>query len=285
MKTAHDCIPCLIRQTLNAVRLATSDEKVHISVLREALKAVSIMDLDLCPPLMGQHIHRLIREQTCSRDPYKSVKDLCNRDALALFPELDTMIRASASPFEAAVRLAIAGNIIDFGASIAVDQTVIRDTIAASMSESLVGDVHALEDAVHSARKILYLGDNTGEIVFDRLLIARLPTGRVIFAVRGGPIINDATMEDAVATGVTDLVPVIDNGSDAPGTILEQCSDSFKQAFEAADLIIAKGQGNYETLSGSRKRIFFLLKAKCPVIAEHIGCRVGDCVIAQSSYL
>ena len=283
MKTAHECIPCLIRQTLNAVRLATPDENIHISVLREALKAVSIMDLDLCPPLMGQHIHRLIREQTGSRDPYKSVKDLCNRYALALFSELDTMIRASKDPFDSTVRLAIAGNIIDFGANIAVDQTVIRDAIATSLSEPLMGDIRALKNAVSSAQKILYLGDNTGEIVFDRLLIARLPTGRVTFAVRGGPIINDATMEDAVATGMTDLVPVIDNGSDAPGTILDQCSESFKQVFDASDLIIAKGQGNYETLSGSRKRIFFLLKAKCPVIAEHIGCRVGDSVIAQSS--
>jgi damage-control phosphatase, subfamily I len=281
MKTAHDCIPCLIRQTLNAVRLATSDENIHISVLRKALKAVSIMDLDLCPPLMGQHIHRLIREQTGSPDPYKSVKDMCNRYALALFPELEAMIRVSERPFESAVRLAIAGNIIDFGANIAVDQTVIRDTIAASVSEPLIGDVNALEEAVRSAEKILYLGDNTGEIVFDRLLVARLPAGRVTFVVRGGPIINDAPMEDAAASGMTELVPVIDNGSDAPGTILEQCSTTFKDVFEAADLIIAKGQGNYETLSGSRKRIFFLLKAKCPVIAEHIGCRVGDSVISQ----
>jgi hypothetical protein len=283
MKTAHDCIPCLIRQTLNAVRLATPDEKVHILVLREVLKAVSTMDLDLCPPLMGQHIHRLIREQTCSRDPYKSVKDLCNRYALELFPELDTMIRASEGPFESAVRLVIAGNIIDFGANIAVDQTVIRDAVAASLSEPLIGDVHILEDAVHSAQRILYIGDNTGEIVFDQLLIQRLPVDRVTFAVRGGPIINDATMEDAVATGMADLVSVIDNGSDAPGTILDQCSTAFKQVFEAADLVIAKGQGNYETLSGSPKRIFFLLKAKCPVIAEHIGCGVGDSVITESS--
>ena len=285
MRTAHDCIPCLIRQTLNAVRLATPDEKIHISVLREALKAVSMMDLDLCPPLMGQHIHRLIREQTGSPDPYKSVKDLCNRYTLALYPEMDTMIGTSKNPFESAVRLAIAGNIIDFGANIAVDQAVIRDAIEAATSEPLMGDVHALKDAVSSAQKILYLGDNSGEIVFDRLLIAKLPAGRVIFAVRGGPIINDATMEDAEMTGMTDLVPVIDNGSDVPGTILEQCSTAVKEVFEAADLIIAKGQGNYETLSNSRKRIFFLLKAKCPVIAEHIGCRVGDSVIAQSSYL
>ncbi len=284
MKTAHDCIPCLIRQTLNAVRLATPDEKVHISVLREALQAVSVMDLNLCPPLMGQHIHRLIREQTGSPDPYKSIKDMCNRYALALFPELEAMIRASADPFEAAVRLAIAGNIIDFGANIEVDQAVIRDTIAASLSEPLNGDVPALADAVRSAGKILYLGDNTGEIVFDRLLIVRLPAGRVTFAVRGGPVINDATMEDAIATGMTDLAPVIANGSDAPGTILDQCSDAFKQAFDAADLIIAKGQGNYETLSGNRKRIFFLLKAKCPVVAGQTGCRVGDSVIAQSSW-
>jgi len=146
----------------------------------------------------------------------------------------------------------------------------------------LTGDAGALAAAVEAAGNILYLGDNTGEIVLDRLPVEELPRERVTFAVRGGPIINDATREDALSTGMTDLVPVIDNGSDVPGTDLEQCSREFQEAFEAADLVIAKGQGNYETLSDNRQSIFFLLKAKCAVIAENIGCRVGDAVITRS---
>jgi len=250
-------------------------------VLREVLKELSIMDLDLCPPAMSQHIHRIIRKHAGSHDPYRSVKEQFNRFALALYPRLQEMVQTSANPFESAVRLAIAGNIIDCGVNTTIDQSVIEDTIAATLSESLTGDVDELEDTVLSAGKILYLGDNTGEIVFDKLLINRLPIDRVTFAVRGKPIINDATMEDAVITGMTDLVPVVENGSDAPGTILEECTNNFKEVFEAADLVIAKGQGNYETLSESSKKIFFLLKAKCPVVAEHIGCQVGDSIITQ----
>jgi len=109
--------------------------------------------------------------------------------------------------------------------------------------------------------------------------VEQLPAAKVTVAVRGTPVINDATMADARVAGLTEIVEVIDNGSDAPGTILEDCSDLFRERFGNADLIIAKGQGNYETLSSSRGNVFFVLKAKCPVIAAHLGCRVGDLIL------
>lgn len=279
MKTAYDCIPCFLRQALNAARLATPDERIHAAVLREVLKAASVMDLDLCPPLMGQHIHRTIRAHVGSEDPYKQVKDRFNTDALSLYDELKAMIAAAADPFDTAARLAIAGNIIDFGVDTDVDPALVRKTITDVLSRPIIGSVADLEKAVRAAQNILYLGDNTGEIVFDRLFIEILPTERVTFAVRGKPIINDATLADAAATGMTDLVPVIENGTDVPGTVLEQCTETFRDAFEKADLIISKGQGNFETLSESSRPIFFLLKAKCPVVAAHIGCKVGDALI------
>ena len=130
-----------------------------------------------------------------------------------------------------------------------------------------------------NAQDILYLADNAGEIVFDRLLIEQLPMQKITVVVKGFPIINDATMEDAVAAGLTEIVSVIDNGSDAPGTILEICSDAFVSRFEQADLIITKGQGNYETLSDIDKNIYFILKAKCPVIASDLGCPIGQMVL------
>ena len=134
--------------------------------------------------------------------------------------------------------------------------------------------------AVSRANNILYLGDNAGEIVFDRLLIEQLPCEKITFVVKGGPILNDALMEDAQIVGLTDVVDVIDNGSDAPGTILESCSEAFRLRFDESDLVIAKGQGNYETLSDVDKNIFFLVTPKCSVLARHLGREIGSLVLS-----
>ena len=279
MKTFLDCIPCFIRQALDAVRLATSDEITHERVLSGVIDAVGRMNLNQAPPVMGQQIHRIVRELSRNEDPYKHVKDRFNRHALAIYPQSKRIIERSPMPLETAVRLAIAGNIIDLGPNSEIDPSGLDDAIGHALSGRLLGNIGLLEGAVRSAENILYLGDNSGEIVFDRLLIEQLPVDKVTFAVRGSPVLNDATMADAEETGMTALVQVVDNGSDAPGTILEECSDVFRRQFDKADLVISKGQGNYETLSDAEKDIFFILKAKCPVIAQHIRCDLGSLVI------
>ena len=283
MKTYFDCIPCFIRQTLEAARVATSDEKLQEKILRGVLRAVSKMDLSKSPPVMGQYIHRLIREFSGSQDPYKKLKDSFNNLALDIYPDLLDRVGKASDPFEAAIRFAIAGNIIDSGAVHNLTKPYIIETIEQAMSQELSGNIEKLRIAMNSAKKILYLGDNTGEIVFDKLLIEQLPKDRVTFVVRGYPVLNDATLNDAKISGLTDIVEVIDNGSDAPGTILEDCSKVFLRHFSDADLIIAKGQGNYETLSNEDKSIFFILKAKCPVIASNIGCEIGSLIIKDTS--
>jgi len=149
------------------------------------------------------------------------------------------------------------------------------------MSARLDANLAEFSRAIAAAERILYLADNAGEIVFDRLLIERLPTEKVTVAVRGLPVINDATLIDAEYAGITELVEVIDNGSDAPGTILEDCSEAFLERFHAADLIISKGQGNYETLSQVHKDIYFLLKVKCPVVARDVGCQMNSLVLQR----
>ena len=279
MKTYFDCIPCFICQTVEAARIATSDQKLQEKILREVLRAVSKMNLSKSPPVMMQYMYRLIREISGSQDPYKKLKDSFNKLALDIYPDLSDRVKKASDPFEAAVRFAIAGNIIDSGAVHNLNKSYIIETIEQAMSQKLSGNIEKLRIAINSANKILYLGDNTGEIVFDKLLIEQLPLDRVTFVVRGYPVINDATMIDAKVTGMTDLVEVIDNGSDAPGTVLEDCSEEFIQHFSDADLIIAKGQGNYETLSSTDKSIFFILKAKCPVIAKNISCEIGSLII------
>jgi len=279
MKTYLDCIPCFIRQTLDAVRVVTDEFAVQETMLRDVLRLTSEMDLSQSPPRIGQLIHRRLRELTGNKDPYAEVKKRFNTMALEMLPELRSRIKAAEDPFTAAVRLAITGNIIDFGPKSNVTEKDALDAIETALSDPLYGDAAAFREMVENASSILYIGDNAGEIMFDRLLIEQLPLKRVTFAVRGAPVINDAVYEDAEQAGLTHLVDVIDSGSDAPGTLLEDCSEEFIRNFRAADIIIAKGQGNFETLSESDGNMVFLFKAKCPVIASHAGTKLGAQVL------
>ena len=283
MRTYFDCIPCFLRQSLDSVRLITDDERIHEELMRQVLALACKMDLRQSPPAMAQKIHQLIRKLTGVQDPYRRIKDRFNRLALQMYPELKNRVATSADPLETAVRLAIAGNIIDFGVNSDLEESHIEIIIAESLTAPL--DMGVLEDfkqAAAQAENILYLGDNAGEIVFDRLLIELLGCKRITLVVKAGPIINDATIEDAIDTGLSDVVKVIDNGSDAPGTILRSCSESFRRRFNEADLIVAKGQGNYETLNNVDKEVFFILRAKCPVIARHLGCEIGSLVLTKN---
>jgi len=282
MRTFLDCIPCFIRQALDAARMATGDQAIHERVLREALRMAATLDPQATPPAMGQRLHRLIRELTGNDDPYAQVKQRFNALALRAYPRLRRLVEEADDPFATAARLAIAGNVIDSAIHNELDHAGVEEAVRHALSAPLTGDPAAFQEAVASSRDILYLTDNAGEIVFDRLLIERMPLEKVTVAVRGRPVLNDATVEDAEVAGLTALVEVIDNGSDAPGTILEDCSEDFRRRFRRADLVVAKGQGNYETLSDVGRGVFFVLKAKCPVIARDLGCEVGSLVLEGS---
>jgi hypothetical protein len=201
--------------------------------------------------------------------------------ALSLLPELKARIETAPDPLALAVRLAIAGNVIDLGANSSVKEFDLCQSIQKALAEPLVGDMDTFRRKVEKARSILYLADNAGEIALDYLLIEQLGPARVTLAVRGAPILNDATRADVRAVGLDLMVQVMDNGSDAPGTVLDDCSEAFLGRFTDADLIVAKGQGNYETLSHESRNLFFLFKAKCPVIAEHAGVPMGAHVLTR----
>jgi len=257
---------------------------VHERVFRDVVRAASEMDFRRPPPEMSQRIHRMIREITGEDDPYHKVKQRFNQLALERYPELSKRVEDSAKPLETAVRLAIAGNIIDFGVNSYLTESQMHAAITQSLSAPFRNEVKEFAVAVSEADDILYLADNAGEIVFDRLLIEQMPVEKVTVVVRGFPVITDATMEDAQAAGLTRLVEVIDNGSDAPGTILDDCSEAFRERFDKADLIIAKGQGNYETLSEVQKDIYFVLRIKCPVLARDLGCHERCLVLRRSAF-
>jgi damage-control phosphatase, subfamily I len=275
MRTSLDCIPCFARQTLEAARFITDDPVIHERVIRSVLRTTAEMDLTQSPVIVAQEVHRHLRNITGVADPYREVKDGFNRMALNMAPGLSAMIARAADPLYVALRLAIAGNVIDLGVNGHLGENEAREAIETALDEPFHGQVENFRQAVSQAQSILYLADNAGEIVFDRLLIEQLPTKRVTVAVRGAPVLNDATLPDAEMAGLCDCVQVIDNGSDAPGTVLEDCSDTFLRRFTEADLVIAKGQGNFEALSEEPGDIYFLLKAKCPVIADHLGLPVG----------
>ena len=282
MKIALECIPCFVRQAFEAAALVTSDYKLREWILRETLSTLREKSFDTTPPSIGRDIHSIVKTLTGNNDPYARVKRESNTIALKLVASLKDHIKNSSDPFETALRLAIAGNIIDYGQGDRIDQETIQHSISQCLNQPIERDsIEELKEELSRASNILYLADNAGEIVFDRLLIDELKQYPVSLAVRGRPIINDALMEDAVAAGIDKVVEVIDNGTDIPGTIIEECSPEFRERFANADLIISKGQGNYETLSNSPQKIFFLLKVKCPVISRDIGCREGDIVVRK----
>ncbi|NLB55210.1 MAG: DUF89 family protein [Lentisphaerae bacterium] len=280
MKTAIECIPCFVRQASEAVELCGIPHEKREKLLRKLLRQLSDSSWDALPAEVSQKIQRTIFEDTGLVDPYKKVKDQMNEMALGLLPELRKAIALQANPQEAALRISLTGNLLDSGAQNRLDHNTMPAYLKQVWDAPLAGDSQLLFDTAELSENILFLADNAGEIVFDKLLLEVLPLAQVTVAVRGKPVINDVTYEDAEKVGITQLAPVISNGSGAPGTILEECTDEFKDYFEKADLIISKGQGNFETLHSTHKRIFFLLTVKCPMIAEAIGAPVGTMTVA-----
>lgn len=274
-----DCVACLVRQAHEAAVAATPDPQLREAALRQALQWLACVDWHLSPPALAQPIHRLIRDLTHNPDPYAAVKEQLNQRAQHLHPIWRQRFRVWFSPLEAAVRLAIVGNLLDVGAKTQLGDSAVLAAFEEALAAPLLGSIEEFSEAIRSTRFILYLADNAGEILFDHDLLAQLPPGKFAAVVRGAPVLNDATLADARMAGLGDLCEVISNGSDAPGTLLGDCSPEFRARFEAADLIIAKGQGNYESLVGMDKHVFFLLKVKCPVLAESLQCPCGSLVL------
>jgi len=278
MKTYLDCYPCFLRQSLDAARTCGASEKQQRAVLDRVLDVLQDTESSSTPPEIGARVHRIVRQEVGNGDPYRVVKEASTRQALASYPRMKSLLAEAGDPFETSLRLSIAGNIIDVGPAQEYD---LWSTVERVLAQPFaVDDRVALRSALSGAGQVLYLADNAGETVFDRMLIETLDVP-VIYAVKGGPILNDATREDAIAAGVDQEAEIVSTGSDAPGTILDRCSEEFRRLYDQADLVLAKGQANYETLSEEGPRVFFLLQTKCPVIARDLGVPVGSIVLKQ----
>jgi damage-control phosphatase, subfamily I len=283
--TALDCLPCLLEQALFAVRRATDCQELQQRIMAEMAQRLSALDLQASPPENSMGLYGQIAEITGSPDPFAGLKEQSTRLAKAMRPRQAARINAAADPLLTAIRLAIAGNVIDYGAPHQLNaEEVIEGALARPLA---INDYPALLQDLDRAENILYLADNCGELIFDSLLIEQLDR-QVTLAVRDKPIINDALAEDARRCGLARLCTIISNGTDCPGTPLPHCSHAFKEAFQRADLIISKGQGNFETLSTTPAPLYFLLTVKCRVVAAHIdelagvAVRIGEPVLLKS---
>ena len=294
MNTYLDCIPCFFSQALFAARQAGCDEEQQKKVLDGISRLVPLLSMNASPPENAVPIYRIINEISGSADPFSGIKKQSNSAAISVYPDLLKRAETAKDPLLTAVEIAISGNIIDYGANRDIDLAAEMESILDQEEKAVhresreLFNIESLRSALAEGKELLYIGDNAGEIVFDKILVATIsrlyPEIRTRYAVRGRPIINDVTMEDARATGMDRLCEVVSSGSPAPGAVPKFLSPEFREQLKSADIIISKGQGNYEALSGSGLPVFFLLRVKCDIIARHIPADRGDfCLIRESS--
>ena len=280
MDTYLECIPCFLKQALYASRAASKDEMITRQVLDRVAGLIPGIPLENPPPETARLIYSVVREVTGVKDPFREYKEKSIDNALSIFDKLKSVIRSSEDPLRMAVKIAIAGNVVDPGAN--PDFDLEREMNEVLERELSIDHSESFRRSIERAETILYLGDNAGETVFDRLLIETIGK-ETVYAVRDAPVINDATIEDAWQSGIGKIAKVISSGCDAPGTILKRCSSEFLEIFKKAKVIVSKGQGNLESLSGENGPIFFLLKVKCPVIARHLGTEIGSMILKKGS--
>lgn len=274
MKIHDKCLPCMVNQVIKVANITGVNNKEEL--LKEVFTYLSKMDFEATTPEIIGEIFGMIKEHTNNQDPYKETRNYYNTLFLKLLPEFERKIEQAEDSFQLAVRYAIVGNIIDFNP---IHNTLLEDIFdyfeKMEQLELAIDDSKELAEDILNSKTLLYLGDNCGEICMDKILLKKIkelnPNVKIFFGVRGKPVVNDSIAEDAYAVGIDEYAEVIDNGDGSLGTVLKRTSREFKEVYKKADVVIAKGQANYECLSEEKKKIYFLLMTKCDVIANDIG--------------
>lgn len=285
MKVYYECAPCFLRQAKEALDLATNDENLKMEIMEELVRIIyNEFRKDAVSNEIGTKVHRTIKNRTCNEDPYILEKKKGNEIALKFLPKIKQIIENENS-LESYVKAAIVGNIIDFGA-LGVNFDTEKGIIENMEKDIALNHVPELENELKSVKNVLYLADNNGEIVFDKLLIEKLKEYdvEVTVALKENPILNDATVKDALQIGLDKVANLISTGTDSIGVIYGDVSDEFKEIFDKSDLVISKGLGNYEGVTEmelGNKPVFCLLNAKCDPIAKDIGVNLGDNVVLK----
>jgi len=283
MRSDYRCYFCFARLFENLIEKTSLSAEEKNRFAGELFGLFNTGENSFSVPHLSREVHLLFKKYSGNDDPYKLVKRQSNDMVLSRYADLKKTVASSADPFVTALKLAIAGNIIDYGIPQHFD---LDETIGKVLTSDFAID-HSkdLKQSLSEAKSVLYIGDNAGEIVFDKLFIETIHHPDLWYAVRGAPIINDVTPEDANYVQMNDVAHVIENGYDAPSTMLSHCSEEFKDLFSRADIVISKGQGNLESLlHESSKKIYFLLMVKCDVIADILGVEKGQFVVARNIF-
>ncbi len=287
MKFYLECYPCCLNQALKIFGRVDVSLKKKDRLLRRLMKKMADMPPASTPPHVAGLIYREIRETFIKKgdifDPYSQEKKDSNAAALDFNDETRALIKTAPDPLLKALAVAAGGNIIDLGVARHGDLDVRAEIVKLLKTEFTVEETEPFREMAAGAKQLLYILDNAGEIVFDRILIETLlelfPQLDITASVRGAPVLNDALMADARDVGLDRVCRVISSGCPLPGTDLKMSTKKFRKAFMSADVIISKGQGNYETLSDQgHKNIFYILKVKCPVVARHMELSMGSLV-------
>ncbi len=276
MKIFPDCLLCMLRQVVEASRMAAEEHEVHEKIMDDSLKIISEYKKYRCSPDLCRVLHQAVKKHTGVADPYMHIKERDIKAALDLYPQLKRFLEKKGNSLYWALKTAGTGNIIDSALYNNVNmENCVKEELEREFS---ICDMEIFEKCLKAAKRILIIGDNAGETVFDRILAEHLQEFEIIYAVRSEPIINDVTLSDAYASGLDNCTKIVSTGCNVPGAVLEECSTEFTEIFHNADIVISKGLGNHETLSDQDRGIFFLLKAKCPVIAQKLGVALNDYV-------
>ena len=296
MKIQIDCVPCQVKMSLATAKKLTKDESVISKTMREALNIASTFESHDNVFSLYYAMQQNVKKIDPHTDPYKEFKKNFNEICLKISPELKKAAYSSSDIFASGLKIALAGNAIDVMQGNMLSREYLEESVKKSLLQEInKNNVELLKKNIKEAHKILFIGDNAGEIVFDKVfieiikdtLLHDLDIDKITYSVRGGPTLNDSTLEDAVMVGLDKLVKIISTGIDLPAAYLPLCSEEFRKEYDDSDLIISKGQGNYEALFDEKKNIFFLLKLKCETFIKFFNGRhgLGEVVVEHAKIL
>jgi uncharacterized protein with ATP-grasp and redox domains len=273
LNTHVDCIACVINKANQLADKYLKDSYEKYNFMNKVLREVADIEYDRTAPFLVAKVMRILKKETGINDFYKEEKKLFNEKLLSMEDQMEEILEASEDRFMTALKIAQAGNIIDFGALDEISFDLVKKLIDQTLASDLDENTYKkLKSELNNGRILLYLGDNAGEIVFDKIFIKEMkreyPHIEIFFAVRDEPVLNDINEEDAYLVGINQYAKVLSNGTDLPGTDILEVSDAFKEIFKKADLILSKGQGNFESLSECGMNIYYLFLCKCKLFMD-----------------
>lgn len=277
MRIQTECLHCLLRQVTDALLMTDADEETKHKIMLREIEFLSHYKEYASPPHIAGPMHKCVRELSGCDDPYYNIKEKDMATAARNLPIVEEYIALKEDKLYWSVKAAAAGNTLDSAANPGAS---FKEGMIAELDIPFgISDMELLRDKLKTAKTVLILADNSGETYFDTLLLSALGDVQIIYAVRDCPSINDATVEIAERSGIEKYARIISSGSSAPGTLLSEAAPEFKRIFDTADVVISKGQGNYEALEDAGREIFYLFKVKCPVISDHFGVKMGEYVL------